>query len=541
MSSINREIEINKRKRRLSKKERKDLKRTKKANEHENTPNSTSNASASGNHVEVPVEEYLDSYSPIAIPTYVSSKILLSTSNINHDSDPSSQSSKSLGPWFPKAVVFKCPLTYTNTGRTQVSDSNMIIDPNVLRESNATVKSSLGLFYQYYTEQKWDINKIELFMNYLSTAAKKRNIGGRIRVAQEGVNATVSAVDIPPIKVNGKQLPPISSKENIRHFIRDLKTFDGKAFATTDFKIIDDLPPDRGFKELKVIPVKELVFYGIDNPGNEGKIEGGEHVDSVEFHNLLQNDNAVVIDVRNHYETVLGRFDGQSAQCEGKSKSAEYIDPLMRKSTDFPLWLEKPETQAKLKGKEVLMYCTGGIRCEKASQHLKRKMGDNVKRVCQLQGGIERYFKTFPDGGMWRGKNFVFDKREAVSATNFHGDGGVISKKQMRLKKDDNNLPSECCVCGENWDRYVGKKKCFTCGVPILMCDKCMSKKSDMKTMLSARCPLCVSENVTVPASEVNLTNNGITSSCVNDDRGTIAKSILKWGGGKGKKKKLHS
>lgn len=64
------------------------------------------------------------------------------------------------------------------------------------------------------------------------------------------------------------------------------------------------------------------------------------------------------------------------------------------------------------------------MRCEKASAYLQSKIGDKVNGVFQLKGGIEKYFKQFPDGGFWRGKNFVFDKREAVSVSNLDGDGG---------------------------------------------------------------------------------------------------------------------
>ena len=114
------------------------------------------------------------------------------------------------------------------------------------------------------------------------------------------------------------------------------------------------------------------------------------------------------------------------------------------------------------------------------------------------QGGIERYLKTFPDGGHWRGKNFVFDKRGGVGiGTGPEGDGGVIvnkkddtkNKKKQSKKgvaavevvgdgngasatgtgnnndKCNTSQPlSKCCVCGTGWDRYVGKKKCYTCG-----------------------------------------------------------------------------
>ena len=78
------------------------------------------------------------------------------------------------------------------------------------------------------------------------------------------------------------------------------------------------------------------------------------------------------------------------------------------------VWLDKPETKEKLKGKNVLMYCTGGIRCERATALLKYKMENDpeiknlgIQEVYQLQGGIDKYFKEFPDGGFWKGKNYV--------------------------------------------------------------------------------------------------------------------------------------
>ena len=67
------------------------------------------------------------------------------------------------------------------------------------------------------------------------------------------------------------------------------------------------------------------------------------------------------------------------------------------------------------------MFCTGGVRCERASAYLKKQMGDQVDGVFQLKGGIERYMKEFQDGGFWRGSNFVFDKREAVAVDNIDG------------------------------------------------------------------------------------------------------------------------
>ena len=153
------------------------------------------------------------------------------------------------------------------------------------------------------------------------------------------------------------------------------------------------------------------------------------------------------------------------------------------------------------------MYCTGGVRCERASAYLKSKIGDKVDGVYQLKGGIERYFKDFPDGGFWRGKNYVFDKREAVGVENPDGDGGVVRKLSKSEKMMMNaNLQTNCCCCGSPWDRYIGKKRCFTCGVPVLMCNKCMSLKPDKnpEMKLKVRCPLCVEGNLTEEFSEPN-------------------------------------
>lgn len=231
---------------------------------------------------------------------------------------------------------------------------------------------------------------------------------------------------------------------------------------------------------------------------------------------------------------------------------------------------------------------SGGIRCERASAYLNSKMGSDVKGVYQLKGGIERYLQAFPDGGFWRGKNFVFDKREAIGAGNVNGDGGVIRKEGSKNTKvdsasDDNQLLSwgaECASCKRPWDRYIGKRKCYTCGVPVLVCDKCMSKscthkkskksknsgsQAPAKDVISknidldqVRCPLCVEEGITVPAEEVEYTDNGVrgrtnsfseggevsnisantTETKTSSNEKKAAKSVLKWGGGHAIKKK---
>ncbi len=179
----------------------------------------------------------------------------------------------------------------------------------------------------------------------------------------------------------------------------------------------------------------------------------------------------------------------------------------------------------------------------------------------------------------------MFDKREAISAGNVNGDGGVVRKDAassgnatVEEKKKMLEWGAECAKCKKPWDRYIGKRKCYTCGVPVLVCDACMSQSSSTKkkkkkgdTTASGagkeenndqtRCPLCVAEGVTVPAEDVEWTDNGVrgrlrtssfsegggedsTKKKAAADSGKkqgevkAAKSVLKWGGGHAKKKR---
>lgn len=189
----------------------------------------------------------------------------------------------------------------------------------------------------------------------------------------------------------------------------------------------------------------------------------------------------------------------------------------------------------------------------------------------QLQGGIERYLQEFPDGGYWQGKNYVFDKREAIGVGCFEGVGGVIkkpnsasapadadapqNKKKKRKRESDaaashnEEILGKCCACKAPWDRYIGKKKCSMCAVPVLLCERCCTNKVDKTpgNELLMRCELCVAENCTVPVSEVQITKNGTAPKWSNDYSGNfdeeaaakvIAKTVCKWGGGHAQKKK---
>lgn len=226
--------------------------------------------------------------------------------------------------------------------------------------------TTLLLFYQY-VEPVWGISRYERAKKELGDIARTAGLTGRMRVAREGLNCTLTG--------------PAPS---IAQFCHGLREWD-PVFRQTEFKLTHDLPNKQRFPQLKVIPVLELVHYGLE--GDKAPPihrYHGTHLEPADYHRKLAEQETVVIDVRNHYEAVIGRFD---------PPNSKWLDPKMRKSTSFPVWLDDPNTKKELANKQVLMYCTGGIRCERASALLKYKMETdpemsqlNIKGVYQLQG-----------------------------------------------------------------------------------------------------------------------------------------------------------
>mmetsp|Transcript_31254 Transcript_31254/g.47908 ORF Transcript_31254/g.47908 Transcript_31254/m.47908 type:complete len:604 (-) Transcript_31254:63-1874(-) len=355
-----------------------------------------------------------------------------------------------------KKIILSSALDYVPTGKD--------------KEENDV---SLLLFYQY-VEPPWD-NEFynNTVLSHMQKLGEDLHLTGRMRVAREGLNCTLT-----------------SSHENILGFCKELRKFHKGEFVDTEFKVTTDLPKKQRFPNLKVMPVTELVNYGLNGEKAPPIDYTGTHLEPKSYHEKLAEDNTVVIDVRNHYEAAIGRFDPPQT-------GAEYMDPLMRKSTEFPVWLDKPETKEKLKGKQVLMYCTGGVRCERASALLKYKIDTDpgikdlgIKGVYQLQGGVDKYFKQFPEGGFWKGKNYTFDKRFAHAPPQVEGD--------ERSGKSEPDVMGKCEVCRKPWDMYRGKRRCPTCGVPSLICRDCFQADKDgiRKIDRRIRCDLCVEQNV---------------------------------------------
>lgn len=241
---------------------------------------------------------------------------------------------------------------------------------------------------------------------------------GRVYIAEEGINAQISVPD----KNWGLFLKLISSIKLL--YDVDIKT-----------AINDGI----SFYKLIVKVKKEIVAYNI--PKNKFNMDVvGEHLDTKQFNEAIENSNTTVIDMRNIYESEVGQFI-----------SAEI--PQVEKSKDL-----LPEVRRMLKGREhhqVLLYCTGGIRCEKASSFL---INEGIKNVKQLQGGIIQYAHDIKKEGLeskFVGKNFVFDARLGERVTE--------------------DIISTCHLCGEKSDSHKDCKN-DACHILFIQCSKCDEK-----------------------------------------------------------------
>ena len=314
-------------------------------------------------------------------------------------------------------------------------------------QPKATGNNTILLFYAY-SLPVMNRDKHDKAISHCYNFLKNAGVTGRLRIGREGFNGTLTG-----------------SHASVRSFTAELQRWDPATFGKTDFKYVDDQPDNQLLPTLKVFPVSEIVTYGFG--AEEAPLNmGGIHLKPREFHKALENKNSVVIDVRNFNETVIGKF-----QPPENGDHQKYLDPCMRRSTEFPEWVA--ENKESWKGKQVLMYCTAGVRCERASAFMRNK---GVENVYQLDGGVHRYLEEFKeDGGYWKGKNYTFDKRFSHGAENAE-------------------TISQCVYCDKAWDRYNSHQKCFTCKMEILLCNECQRVKPALKKS-ELFCPLCLPKN----------------------------------------------
>lgn len=241
------------------------------------------------------------------------------------------------------------------------------------------------------------IDNPEKFCERHKAFCKELGIKGRIYISGEGINGTVGG-----------------TPEQLETYKKTLTSIEG--FEEIDFKkdTSDYIP----FAKLVCKTRDELVALHKDGVD---PAEGGKYLEPHEWKQVMESDDDyVIIDVRNDYESRIGHFEGA-------------VTPDVENFYEFPGWLEKFETEVD-KDKKVLMYCTGGIRCEKFSVLMKKKGWHDVN---QLHGGILRYAKE-EGGDHYKGKCFVFDDRLVVP-----------------VNEDDMEPIARCEITGKPADTYI--------------------------------------------------------------------------------------
>jgi len=244
----------------------------------------------------------------------------------------------------------------------------------------------------------------------LEKICRQNNIVGTILLAPEGINGTISG-----------------SQEEILTTIEELKK--DSRLSDLESKFAEAL--GETFKRMKVRLKKEIVSMGKENV-NPGQITG-THVSEEEWNQIIQDPNTLIVDTRNEYEHAIGSFEGS-------------VNPKTNSFRQFPKWVEKQlkPLMEKQNKKKVAMFCTGGIRCEKASSYL---LQEGFEEVFQLQGGILKYLENIePKNSLWEGECFVFDERVSIQ----HGlvEGNYSMCHACRMPIDDNDIKSKKYIEG---------------------------------------------------------------------------------------------
>lgn len=264
------------------------------------------------------------------------------------------------------------------------------------------------LFYKYI-----NVDDPEKFMNEHLEFCNQNEIKGRVFIAYEGINGTVSG-----------------TIENIEKYKSNLKSY--PIFEDIIFK--EDEADEHAFFKMHVRVKKEIVNSNLENIDfkNGGKRLTPEQL--LKFYE--EGKDFIIVDARNNYESNIGKF-----------KNA--ITPDIK---NFRQWPDVVDSLKDQKDKTIITYCTGGIRCEKASAYMVQQ---GFKNVYQLEGGIVSYTKKFPDT-YWKGGIFIFDERRVVEPNT-----------QNKLKHISN-----CYFCGKPTSYYIN---CHNqdCDKIIISCHEC--------------------------------------------------------------------
>lgn len=286
-------------------------------------------------------------------------------------------------------------------------------------------KDRLTLSFYKYAK----IKDPQLFRDQLFIAWNVLDVLGRIYVAHEGINAQLS-------------LPA----ENFNTFKSHL---DGISFLKGVRLNIAIEQDNKSFLKLKIKVRDKIVADGL-NDDTFDVTNKGVHVNAKQFNELLEDQNTILVDMRNHYESEIGHF---------KNAITPDVDTFRE---SLPIIEE--DLKAHKEDKNLVMYCTGGIRCEKASAYFKHK---GFKKVYQLEGGIIEYARQVKNQELenkFIGKNFVFDDR--------------------RAEKISDEIIAQCHQCGEPFDIHTNCAN-DACHLLFIQCDNC---KAEMDGCCSSTC-----------------------------------------------------
>jgi len=279
---------------------------------------------------------------------------------------------------------------------------------------NDTTPRTTISFYCYFK-----IEEPPVFRDELYAQLKELGVMGRIYLAEEGINAQISL--------------PTANLDNFKKYLYSIEPLNG---IRLNVAVDDD---GKSFYVLDVKVRKRIVADGITDPGFD-MANRGRYVNAEQFNQLTNDPDTVVIDMRNHYEYEVGHFEN----------AIEVPSDTFREQLPMAVDMMKAD-----KDKNIIMYCTGGIRCEKASAYMLHK---GFKNVFHLEGGIINYVNQAKEKSLpnkFHGKNFVFDQRLGERVTD--------------------EIISNCHQCGKPADTHVN---CVNdaCHLLFIQCDECKTK-----------------------------------------------------------------
>ncbi len=287
---------------------------------------------------------------------------------------------------------------------------------NLFMSEEESQRYLVSAFYKFAVVEEPEVLKLEI-----EKAAHSQELKGTVLVAHEGLNGTIAGEE-PKVEAFFEYLKTLPGFENLNY---------KRAFARF-------MP----FHRMKVKLKKEIVTLG--QPGVDPTQEVGEYIEPEDWNALISDPEVTLVDTRNDYEFAVGTFKGA-------------IDPETKSFRDFPEYVA--QNMDPKKQKKVAMFCTGGIRCEKATAYMLQQ---GFEKVYHLNGGILEYLNRIPEEeSLWEGDCFVFDDRVTVDHDLEKGSYDMCHACRMPLSRDDLGSPyyEEGVSCPHCYERLTPEKK----------------------------------------------------------------------------------